>query len=378
MGFDIQPPKKERKRVPAQPRKGHWRDEEEDEDIREKPRKRRVGFRVFLFFLALGAFVLGAVALRAGMTFSAVSEHVSTFLGVEPSRLPLSNPREANRLDVLILGLRGENDPHGGLLTDTIMLASVDTEKQEAALISIPRDIYLEIPIIDEKAKINEAFVLGEEAEPNGGGLFLAKRAVERITGVNIDYAVAVDFQAFEEAVDLLGGIDVHVAKPLHEPTQWGGINFYVPAGVQHMDGQRALYYVRSRYSTSDFDRARRQQEVMLAMRDKAISLGFLGNPSKVISLLDVFGRHVRMDVPFDKIPELFAVARKIGGADPSRLVLDTGSGLLVSSRAEGSYVLQPAGGTFTTIHEKVQNIFEEPQSGDNEAAAATKDTIAE
>jgi len=237
--------------------------------IEMKPRSAgpRWWLRIVTLFLFIGVAVFGFLTVKAGTTFSVVSERVTSFLGVEPSRLPLSDPREKDRIDFLLLGLRGEGDPHGGLLTDTMMVVSIHTTRDEVALISLPRDTYLTIPIVQQRAKINEAFAIGEQQQPQGGGLFLAKLAAQEVLGINIDYVAAVDFTAFKEAIDLLGGIEVDVAKPLRETQQWGGIDFSVPAGRQHMDGDTALFYVRSRFTTSDFDRARRQQEVVLAVR---------------------------------------------------------------------------------------------------------------
>ncbi|OHA53392.1 MAG: hypothetical protein A2991_00090 [Candidatus Terrybacteria bacterium RIFCSPLOWO2_01_FULL_58_14] len=328
--------------------------------IEMKPRSAgpRWWLRIVTLFLFIGVAVFGFLTVKAGTTFSVVSERVTSFLGVEPSRLPLSDPREKDRIDFLLLGLRGEGDPHGGLLTDTMMVVSIHTTRDEVALISLPRDTYLTIPIVQQRAKINEAFAIGEQQQPQGGGLFLAKLAAQEVLGINIDYVAAVDFTAFKEAIDLLGGIEVDVAKPLRETQQWGGIDFSVPAGRQHMDGDTALFYVRSRFTTSDFDRARRQQEVVLAVRNKALSLGFLGNPAKIAGIFDILGRHVRTDVATEDIPQLYTIASQVGGAAPRQLVIDTGSGLLRSTTLNGSYVLLPADGTFETIRERARNIF--------------------
>jgi LCP family protein required for cell wall assembly len=333
-------------------------DESEPSVVIEREKKGRWWLRLFVFFLVAVFLTIGLLSVKASTTFRVISERVTSFLGIDPSRLPEANPREENRLDILLLGFRGEDDPHGGLLTDTMIILSIDTERHETALISVPRDLYLTIPILNKRAKINEAFALGEERQQHGGGLFLAKRAVQEVLGINIDYVLAVDFRAFQDVIDLLGGVDVHVAKPLRETQQWGGIDFYVPAGVQHMDGEKALFYVRSRFTTSDFDRARRQQEVLLAIRDKALSLGFLGNPTKIADVFDILGRHIRTDITAADLPELFSVAREVWNTTPRRLVFDTASGLLYSTTINGEYVLLPTGGTFAPIRERAQNIF--------------------
>jgi len=322
-------------------------------------KKRRLLAKVLAIGAALCLVVVGVLAFKIGVTFSVVSERVGSFLGITPSELPLADPAEQNRVDVLLLGIRGEGDPYGGLLTDMLLLVSVKTDTGEVALISIPRDIWIEIPLVNREAKINEAYQIGEQIEQRGGGLFLAKRAVEKVVGVNIDYAASIDFRAFQDFIDdVLGGIEFDVAKPLHETQQWGGIDFYVPAGRQAMDGETALYYVRSRFTTSDFDRARRQQEVLLAMSNKAKNLGILQNPARALSLLDLFGRHVRIDATAEDIVEGIKTARQIGDTITQRLVLDTASGLLYSSTIQGSYVLLPQNGDFSPIQDRVRNIF--------------------
>ena len=312
---------------------------------------------LFLLLLVGGGFM----ALKVGNTFWVISERIASFLGTRTQDFPQADPAEQNRIDILVLGLRGEGEEHGGSLTDTLLLVSIKTDEKKVALISIPRDTYLKLPVVNRKTKINEAFELGERAEPGGGGLFLAKRAVQEIVGVNIDYVVSVDFRAFQEIVDqVLSGIDVEVAKPFRENLQWGGIDFYVPQGIVHMDGNTALYYVRSRFTTSDFDRARRQQEVLLAMRKKASALGLAAHPEKVISILTTLGRHIRADANANDILKLVTLGREYASIAPERLVIDTSTGLLASASIDGAYVLLPTTGSFIPIHDRVRNIFEE------------------
>jgi LCP family protein required for cell wall assembly len=324
------------------------------------------GVKVLLLFVFSAGLTFGALAIKAGTTFNVVSAELKEFLGIEVSRLPQGNPREEDRVDILLLGLRGENDPHGGLLTDTMMIVSIETDKNEIALISIPRDTYVEIPVVEQHAKINSAYALGEEAQESGGGLVLAKLAVQEVLGINIDHVIAVDFAAFEDTIDLLGGIDVDVARPLRETQQWGGLDFYVPAGRQHMDGETALYYVRARFTTSDFDRARRQQEVIVAMRDKALTLNFLGNPAKIVGMLDILGRHVRTDINGDDLRNLIGDVRSVMDKEPKRLVLDT-TELLYSTSVGGAYVLLPQGNSFEPVRARARNIFEAEAPETNE-----------
>lgn len=126
-----------------------------------------------------------------------------------------------------------------------------------------------------------------ERGLANGGGIDMAEKVISKITGIYIDKTVVFDFSAFKEIVDAVGGIDIYLEKPFKESSQWG-YEFSLPAGNNHLNGEQALYYVRSRYSTNDFDRARRQQEVIIAIKNKALTLGFLTNPLKINSCFPV------------------------------------------------------------------------------------------
>lgn len=324
---------------------------------------RRFILRAALLFLVSVGITLGVLTVKAGATFSIVSTELKEFLGIETTRLPIGNPREEDRVDILLLGLRGEGDPNGGLLTDTMMVLSIETKKEEVALISVPRDTYVKVPVVQQFTKINAAYAFGEEIEGPGGGLVLAKLAVQEVLGINIDHVIAVDFAAFEDTIDLMNGITVNVARPLRETQQWGGLDFYVPAGKQFMDGETALYYVRSRFTTSDFDRARRQQEVVVAVRDQALTLGFLANPAKISGLLDILGRHVRTDISAEDFRSLWLEVRPLVDNEPRRLILDT-TELLYATSIDGAYVLLPEGGSFDMIQARARNIFEDGSVG--------------
>jgi len=182
------------------------------------------------------------------------------------------------RTNILLLGMGGKNHP-GGMLTDTMIVLSINYSEKKIGLISVPRDLWVPIPGFGS-AKINEAYADGEKnntaQKTTGGGGTLASRTVENILGIPIHYYVSADFDGFKKAVDTLGGVDIYVEKPIYDPFYPAAnmINydpFKIDAGQHHMDGALALKYARSRETTSDFDRSRRQQQVMSAMKDKKI-----------------------------------------------------------------------------------------------------------
>jgi LCP family protein required for cell wall assembly len=182
------------------------------------------------------------------------------------------------RTNLLLLGIDRRGGTDWAYRTDTIMVFGLDSEGG-AAMLSIPRDLQLPIPGRGED-RINTANVYGYLQEYPGGGPALLQATVEANFDVPIDGHLMLDFYAFERIVDALGGIDVEVEEPLHDtrypdprpgdPHAYKTVHF--DAGLQHMDGQRTLEYARSRMSTSDFDRARRQQQVLLAIRASALS----------------------------------------------------------------------------------------------------------
>lgn len=328
---------------------------------------------VFYIFLVV-ALIVSYYAYQFGRVYSTISvengwwwrEVANVFnIGGGKQETPDPNPMpqpEQNRLNVLILGIRGEDEiaikDEGGLLTDTIMLVSIDKITKKAAMISIPRDLYLDMNTpapngkkINIKGKINEIYERGIE---NGGGLTIAKQIISRITGVYIDNAIVFDFNSFKEIVDNLGGIDVHLIKQFDEKTQWG-YEFSLPAGNNHLDGGRALYYVRSRYSSSDFDRARRQQEVITAIKNKALSLGFLSNPVKITPLLSNLRGNVRTDFKIWDIKDLLVLANSFSAKSQAKNYVISTDNLVYETKTEkGEYILLPKEGNF----EGIKNLF--------------------
>lgn len=328
------------------------------EAARKENRKqffKKLAFIFLAVFLVLGFFVF----TKASSFFSVING------GSKNSKLALIFPdnsldlyKDPNRVNILLLGIRGADDmPNGGLLTDTIMIVSIDTAKKKAALISVPRDIYLEIPVVKKKEKINAAYLYGEEKSPDGGGLELSKRAIEYVTGLAIDHVISVDFKAFNEIINELDGVDVYLDKPFSENKQWG-IDFYVASGLQHMNGDVALYYARSRYSTNDFDRARRQQQVLLAMKNKAMQLGFLANPFKINSVLDILKNRVKTDLTLFDIIKFSRLTREIDNNGVKHKVFSTEDGTLTQTFINSAYVLLPADGNFEKIREISKNIL--------------------
>jgi LCP family protein required for cell wall assembly len=248
-------------------------------------------------------------------------------LADEPAWVPL--PADDERINVLLLGIDRRGGTGWGYRTDTIIIVTVDLVSKTAGMLSIPRDLQLPIPGNGDD-RINTANVYGYRYDYPGGGPALLKRTIEANFGIPIDYYVMVDFDAFVEIVDTLGGVEINVPRTLHDnmypdpkpgdPHAFKTIHFN--PGWQYMDGVRALEYSRSRMSTSDFDRAKRQQMVLLAIREKAVGLGILNLLGKAPALLATMGNMVRTDVTLNEMKELALLAPEIDLGNIKQVVI--------------------------------------------------------
>jgi LCP family protein required for cell wall assembly len=175
--------------------------------------------------------------------------------------------------NILILGIDRRPGEGNAVRTDTILLLHADPANRRLVLLSIPRDLWITIPGQGE-GRINTAHVFGELESP-GNGPLRAAEAVSYNFGVPVDHTLRLDFDAFREVIDAAGGIEIDVPTPLVDnayPTaDYGTMRIEIPAGLQHMDGETALQYARSRHSSSDFDRAARQQQIFVALIKKLL-----------------------------------------------------------------------------------------------------------
>lgn len=330
---------------------------------------------LFLFAGILLLLALAAIG-RATLVFQRVSQDASrsAFFAFdpEPDFRPFHDPRY---LTVLMLGIRGAGDPEGGLLTDTVMVASVRKQSGDVMLVSLPRDLLVRVPGRPRQEKLNAVYALGLEQGGKRMALEYARVVAERVVGIKIDHALSIDLELLREVVDALDGVPLTLAKPFVESKQWalGGDMGYskafvirdnqwvfeLPAGTQVLDGATALYYVRARYSSNDFDRERRQQELLLALRERAVSLGMLANPLRVEELLRALERRVVTDIPLLQAPQLAGLLGKADRSRVRRLVLDTSpEGFLESRLVKGSYVLVPKAGNFSQIRQYLRRLL--------------------
>ncbi len=226
----------------------------------------------------------------------------------------LPNWEKNERINILLLGIDRRAIEQGPCRTDTMIVVSVDPAAKSASMLSIPRDLWVLIPDYNVHNRINAAHLLGDAQDYPGGGPALAKKTVQYLLGVPIHYYVRINFAGFEQIVDMLGGITINVEERIYDDQfpdeNYGYMTVDIPAGIQKMDGKTALQYARVRHGSSDLARARRQQQVIAAIMDKALSMDIpLANLSKVLRTL---GDSMDTDLTLSEIEALARLAREI------------------------------------------------------------------
>ncbi|MCR4307016.1 MAG: LCP family protein, partial [Candidatus Berkelbacteria bacterium] len=279
-----------------------------------------------------------------------------------------------SRINILSLGV----DQAAGL-ADSIEVVSIDPINKKMALLSVPRDLYVYNAAEKRQTKINEVYNSGVascqaakntcDPKVDAGGA-LMKKTISDTLGIQISYFAKVDFNGVKKIVDLLGGVQIYVDKAIYDPkypnsTNTGFDPFSIKAGLQNLNGETALKYARSRQTTSDFDRARRQQQVIGSVRNKAFQLNFLANPKKVTDLLSTVGRNFKTDLQSNEIVSLAKLVADIDNNDTTSAILDNGpTGPLVSStNTVGQYILIPKLGQsdWTEVQEFAMTALPEP-----------------
>ncbi|MEK7103125.1 MAG: LCP family protein [Patescibacteria group bacterium] len=290
------------------------------------------------------------------------------------------------RINVLLLGIGGAGH-EGSNLTDTIMIASIDPRNNKVALISLPRDLLVDIPGYGW-SKINNAHAYGE-AERTGHGPELAEQVISSTFNIPIQYYVRMDFKGFERMVDLVGGVNVFVDNSFTDYTYPTSDKKYqvvrFEQGPQILDGVRALQFARSRHSMmnnegSDFSRSKRQQKVIMAMSERVMTKQFLLNPQKINDLLSTLNDNISTNMQTWELVKLAQLGKSIQPSSVSTLVFDDApAGYLHSEITDlGAYVLRPNDGTFEAMGTAMKEILAVKtlsiqQSGNNNTTVIVK-----
>jgi len=325
-------------------------------------------FRLLAVMVVLVVAVGGFFAWKTGYTLNKISDSDNSALR---SLLGGGTAPEADdgRINVLLLGMRGANMPGGGLLADSIMVATLDTEKNKAGLISVPRDLYVQIPGTGQRGKINSVYSYWESGE-RGQGIGKMEEMMETITGLKINRTVVINFNGFRQMIDAVGGIDVRMPKGFAETQQFvegnecGG-SFVLPIGTNHLNGEKALCYARSRVQTNDFDRSKRQQAVLQALKEKMASLGTLADFGKLNNILNIVGENVKTNFSPDEMKGFFDQYGQMKDAEISQLFFENSEKGLLKVPEAGTglgYVLVPIAGqdNYSQMREACRDIFQQ------------------
>lgn len=274
---------------------------------------------------------------------------------------------ESGRINVLLLGMAGKGKP-GGELTDTIMIASIDTKNNKVALLSLPRDLYASTPDNNYSAKINSLYKYGLSNEE---GVEPLKKTIEEITALSINYHLIVDFSGFEKFINDIGGINVNVERDIYDAS-YPGPNysyetFEIKKGFHSLNGATALKYARERHDDpeGDFGRAKRQQQVIQAAKNKIFSTQTFLNPFAISKMLDTLGDNIKTDITLEEIDSFIKLTKNLDTQNINNAVVDAwkeDSLLKVSHiyyENTRAFILVPRIGKYTEIQELAKNIFD-------------------
>ena len=305
---------------------------------------------------------------------------------------------------ILLMGYGGGKH-EGGLLTDSMIVALINPRANQISLISIPRDLWVPIPIsqsVTKNFKINAAFAIGSDdykypdknAEFKGeaGGGQLAKSVVSQVVGFNIDYFVSLDFQGFIKFIDILGGVNVPVQKSFTDnlypiendivdncgktdeeikaltatlsgtkleeqfPCRYEHLQF--TKGPQLMNGETALKYARSRHSLEDggdYNRANRQRLLIEAVKDQVININFI---PKIIPTIKTLSYHLKTDIDLTKLEELISQSQEILRYKINSIALTDQNVLVDDKSSDGQFILVPKDGqtNWQIVHQYILN----------------------
>lgn len=342
--------------------------------------------KILLTFLFAGSFALGTLG---AYLYLGLSQIFIKSTGQVTTEIPSNSNQDST--NILLLGYGGIGHD-GGNLADVVMILNFNPKSKEINLISIPRDLWVEIPVrsdISEKHKINFVHAIGLDdkkyplKEPqykgDGGGGTMAKKVVSEVSGMQIDYFIAIDFEGFKKIIDTLGGVDVDVpvtfddyfypikgkenetcGKPsseiaklhklykdteLHHQFECRYEHIHFDKGLAHTDGETALKFVRSRASSQhggDFARSQRQHAVLLGVKDKLISLSSV---KKIDELFVQFTKMVKTDLDLNTIRELSKIVGKPQDYKISFISLNEDNVLVSTKSLDGQFILIPKEG---------------------------------
>jgi len=323
-----------------------------------------------------GSIVLGVFVLLCGAWLGWKLWHNSKVFGGGSNLIGFLNAtklrgEDQGRVNILLAGVSTDNPGHQGAnLTDSIMLVSLDTRNNKAFMLSIPRDLWVDIPGYGH-SKINAANAYGDSDKFNQpgyprGGIGLLEQTLAQHLQLPIHYYAKINYTAFRDAVNAVGGITVTIKssdpRGLYDPniSPVDGGPLRLKNGTQKLNGQAALNLARARgnptadgrygygFPRSDFDRTQNQRMMMVALKNRVSDPAVIANPLKVGQLFDALGKNIKTDFKPSEIRRLYDLNKQIGSSNIQSLSLNDANGvnLLASYMSpDGASALAPAAG---------------------------------
>jgi LCP family protein required for cell wall assembly len=328
-------------------------------NFREKITLKRVVISFFILVLLMGGWVGFKFAYNAHKLFGG-----NIFGALRSTKL---KGEDSGRVNILLAGNSSDDAGHnGGQLTDSIMVISVDVKHNKAYMLSIPRDLWVDVD--GSHMKINGAYPTGEDNDFKAsgyadGGMGQLEQVISENLDIPINYYALVNYTAMKEAVDAVGGVDINIQsddpRGLYDPNiDWTtkGPLVKLSNGTHHLSGQQALDLARARgdsyrsygYAGSDFTRTANQRKLLVALKSKAVSAGVITNPAKLTNLSDAIGNNVKTDFKLGEVHRLYDITKNISGGNIQSLSLNDADGksLLASyTSPQGQSALIPAAG---------------------------------
>lgn len=320
------------------------------------------GYASYLFFQTTRAIILSAPQISADGQLQMAEATQGQVAGVEANAAtntavnagesdsalssllaPIWNEQEP--INILLLGIDQRPGEKGFYRTDTMILLNIDPATGNVGMLSMPRDLWVSVPGFWE-TRINSAHYIGDSEKYPGGGPALAKETVANFLGQPVHYYVRINFEGFRQLLEEIGCIDIEVPKTIDDPKfpddNYGYDPFYIEAGQHCLDAETALKYARTRHVDSDFGRMARQQQVLVAMKDKVLDAGQLPQLiARMPAILNALSDSLQTDMPMSQQITLANLIRKLNIDHIRRLVIDqtmTDPTILSS----GAYVLMP------------------------------------
>jgi polyisoprenyl-teichoic acid--peptidoglycan teichoic acid transferase len=243
-----------------------------------------------------------------------------------PTPVPTEAPLPDSPVTILLMGA-DQRPKEEATRTDAMVLVHLDRKGNMVSMLSLPRDLWVDIPGYGRN-RINAAYPIGEKELGPGGGAALAKATVGELLDLKVDYFVMINFQGFQEVIDLIGGVEIDVPKAIDDPSypteNYGTIRVRFRQGKQRLNGERALIYARTRHGDSDFGRNQRQQQVLVAIFEQVRRQGLLSQLDNIDSYTGALRDYIRTDMSRGTMLQIGRFAQQIDMGDVQRFAIDS------------------------------------------------------